>query len=441
MYGVSCSWRFLTILSAPSACAASAASADACSGLVLTCCAAVMGLPPAQDELRKLVRMLKLGLNHDGTQLLLTCIAAYLAGRQAAKLSLRRKAIVSLALQAAAASDVKIGEAPADLCVVDTTPSQSQVVDDTSPSEATFGGSMGRSASAQTLSGGEHTSSAGLRRVASEQLLANVLKARSSSGALCVDCMSRARTYIGIELEVAGGDCAEKTNDTNAKCSPSSTRRGVSFASPPACVVEESADGVGECAACVACIDATNTWARLVRRVVAICGGTAVSYLLWLRFVASPETARRHLMRWVRTLASLFRYRVENREALPTEGGALLTVYHGFIPLDMYFLHEWLYRHTGRLPLTLAADFVFRIPWFGWAARLCGAAPAGREAALGALRAGRLVIVAPGGVREGMGSTATDYTINCECCPASAALHSCMRCPSLAFTPCRADLT
>lgn len=71
-----------------------------------------------------------------------------------------------------------------------------------------------------------------------------------------------------------------------------------------------------------------------------------------------------------------------------------------------------LYSHTGKLPCTLAADFVFRIPLLGWAARLCGARPAGRAAALDALREGRVVVVAPGGVREGMSSTTSDYNVN-----------------------------
>ena len=343
----------------------------------------------AKDELRKLVRMLKLGLNHDGTQLLLTCIAAYLAGRQAAKLSLRRKAILDLAQQAAAAAALKIG----DQTTIDwdgkvaTTPTQVQIIGDTSPSEATSPRNMGRrSASAQTLSVGEQAPSGGMRRVASEQLLASVVKARAPSGALCVDCMSRARSYV--EEVAAGGDGSSEPKGKSAKWSPSASRRAMSFASPHASIEEEGTHGAADahrrdaaspgervCTSCIVCADATNTWARLMRRVVTACGGAVVSYLLWLRFVAAPETAVRHLMRGVRLLAALFRYRVQNFGTLPREGGALLTVYHGFIPLDMYFLHEWLYRHTGRLPLTLAADFVFRIPWFGWAAKLCGAAP------------------------------------------------------------------
>jgi 1-acyl-sn-glycerol-3-phosphate acyltransferase len=75
----------------------------------------------------------------------------------------------------------------------------------------------------------------------------------------------------------------------------------------------------------------------------------------------------------------------------------------------MYFFHEAVYRHTGRLPMTLAADFVFKIPFLGWLASTCGAAPAGREAALRQLNAGGIVVVAPGGIREAMAPSAADY--------------------------------
>ena len=106
----------------------------------------------------------------------------------------------------------------------------------------------------------------------------------------------------------------------------------------------------------------------------------------------------------------IFSYRVHGGPAIPKSGPAVLCVYHGFIPLDMYFLHEWVARTTGRLPTTLVADFVFRVPLFSYFVRACGGVPAGRAAALRALNDGRLVIVAPGGVREAMTSSALDYT-------------------------------
>jgi 1-acyl-sn-glycerol-3-phosphate acyltransferase len=117
-------------------------------------------------------------------------------------------------------------------------------------------------------------------------------------------------------------------------------------------------------------------------------------------------------MGFVRRLGQLFRYRVEGLERIPKAGAAMVYCYHGYIPLDMYFFQEAVWRCTGRLPRVLVADFVFRIPFFSWIVRLGGGVPAGRRAALEQLLRGELVVVAPGGVREGMSSTGQDYAVN-----------------------------
>lgn len=62
--------------------------------------------------------------------------------------------------------------------------------------------------------------------------------------------------------------------------------------------------------------------------------------------------------------------------------------------------------------MTLVANFVFRIPIFGYLVRLCGGQPASRDAALQQLRDGGVVILAPGGVREGMTTTSEDYALH-----------------------------
>ena len=138
----------------------------------------------------------------------------------------------------------------------------------------------------------------------------------------------------------------------------------------------------------------------------------AAAYVLWLRFVASKATVRRHLFYLTRLLGQkLFSYKVIGGEHLPRAGPAIVTVYHGFVPVDMYFLHEYIHRVTGRLPTSLVADFVFRIPIFGYLVRACGGVPAWSAAALAALQAGRIVVVAPGGVREAMTTAADDYVL------------------------------
>lgn len=166
------------------------------------------------------------------------------------------------------------------------------------------------------------------------------------------------------------------------------------------------------CEGCVACISADTTWRAATSRVIGAAAAAAAAYCVWLRFVARRDVALRHCMGFVRRLGQLFRYRVHGLEHLPESGAAMVYCYHGFIPLDMYFFQEAVWRCTGRLPRVLVADFVFRIPFFSWMVRLGGGVPAGRRAALEQLRRGELVVVAPGGVREGMSSTNQDYAVN-----------------------------
>ena len=66
--------------------------------------------------------------------------------------------------------------------------------------------------------------------------------------------------------------------------------------------------------------------------------------------------------------------------------------YHGFIPSDMYMFPGQFFAQTGRLCKVLAADFVFKIPIFGYLASKGGAVPAGREAALQFLREGEVTL-------------------------------------------------
>lgn len=164
--------------------------------------------------------------------------------------------------------------------------------------------------------------------------------------------------------------------------------------------------------ACAVCTVEEAGWKRGIRRGGTLLGGALVAFLLWLR-LAPPVLAREQIagiVEWFGRVA--FAYRVANLDTLPAGGPAVIYCYHGFIPLDMYFFHLAVWRHTRRLPMTLVANFVFRIPIFGYLVRLCGGQPASRDAALQQLRDGGVVILAPGGVREGMTTTSEDYALH-----------------------------
>ena len=232
-------------------------------------------------------------------------------------------------------------------------------------------------------------------------------KATKLLGALDVASTPPQSTVMSAELVELGAETAVVAPATPAPSRPPSLAASLlasRLAPPPAGV---------RCAPghrCELCCAARSSWTTIVRRVLGAAGATWLGYLLWLRFVATKETARRHLMTMVRVLGEkVFAYRFEGAEAIPAHGPAVLCIYHGFIPLDIYFLHEWIARTTGRTPTTLAADFVFKIPLFGYFCRLCGGAPAGRKVALRALELGGLVLVAPGGVREAITTSAEDY--------------------------------
>ena len=99
---------------------------------------------------------------------------------------------------------------------------------------------------------------------------------------------------------------------------------------------------------CEVCREVATSWQQVVRRVLRMTMGGALTYALFLRFVASRETVRRQLSAIVRFAGDkVFRYRVAGAEHIPASGPALLCCYHGFIPLDMYFFHEYVSRVTG----------------------------------------------------------------------------------------------
>ena len=122
--------------------------------------------------------------------------------------------------------------------------------------------------------------------------------------------------------------------------------------------------------------------------------------------ITAPDPA---LLRAVMSALALpydhyFRVSVSGLEHLPDQGPALLVGNHsGAVNSpDMLMLFVAWYRHMGMdTPLyALAHDAFFNLPGVGNALRRMGARPAGRDAAAGLLRAGRFLLVYPGGDRD-----------------------------------------
>lgn len=105
------------------------------------------------------------------------------------------------------------------------------------------------------------------------------------------------------------------------------------------------------------------------------------------------------------------RYQVRGLEHIPREGGALLVLYHGLIPLDFWYLGLKIYLETGRQPCALVDRWVTKTPGLSWLARSVGGVSANREVARDLLQQGVLVGVAPGGVREAISGKENNYRL------------------------------
>ncbi len=123
--------------------------------------------------------------------------------------------------------------------------------------------------------------------------------------------------------------------------------------------------------------------------------------------------------KWMPVIAKAFtgfgsfynRYEVKGLEHLPREGGALLVLYHGLVPVDFWYLGLKIYVETGRQPCALVDRWLLKTPGLAWLTRTVGGISGDREAAAQLLREGVLVGVAPGGVREAIAGAKHNYRL------------------------------
>lgn len=104
-------------------------------------------------------------------------------------------------------------------------------------------------------------------------------------------------------------------------------------------------------------------------------------------------------------------FEVHGMEHLPLDRPALLVFYHGFIPLDGWYFAGYFTRRTGRVIHGLGDRFLFKTPGLERLVRATGAVEGTRENALALLRAGELVGVSPGGVREAIAPREHHYEL------------------------------
>lgn len=110
----------------------------------------------------------------------------------------------------------------------------------------------------------------------------------------------------------------------------------------------------------------------------------------------------RRMTPYFKVLERYFGYEVQGWEHIPKKGGALLVMNHGVLPFHAFLLTRQILTKVGRLPRTLAAEFLFRLPWIRGLFLKGGALNASKRNAGTLLKRGALVTVAPGGIYEAL---------------------------------------
>ncbi len=120
------------------------------------------------------------------------------------------------------------------------------------------------------------------------------------------------------------------------------------------------------------------------------------------------------LRRVLHPLRTYHRHEVVGASHVPTEGPALLAVNHSLATYDAFLLGMGIHEETGRLPVGLGDDLLFRIPKVREFVTDIGLRPASPGAGLQALEEGQLLGVAPGGMREALRPWSERYVVAWE---------------------------
>lgn len=125
-----------------------------------------------------------------------------------------------------------------------------------------------------------------------------------------------------------------------------------------------------------------------------------------------PDPVIEQLMESViEPLKDYHKYRVQGLEHIPHHGRAILAISHSFATYDALLLGHEIYQETGRLITALGDNLIFKIPGLARFASLCGVKPANPKNGQLLLEQGRIVTVAPGGMREALRPSNEKYQV------------------------------
>lgn len=117
------------------------------------------------------------------------------------------------------------------------------------------------------------------------------------------------------------------------------------------------------------------------------------------------------LSRFADRVSSYHDHRVIGIENVPVSGPALLVLHHSLATYDGLLLAVAIWHRTGRAPAGLGHDRLFDLPGLSGLVERMGIRRASPENGRALLRAGELVGVAPGGMREALRPSRERYQV------------------------------
>lgn len=109
-----------------------------------------------------------------------------------------------------------------------------------------------------------------------------------------------------------------------------------------------------------------------------------------------------------------FRYEVFGFENIPQKGPAIIVMNHGILPLDGFLLGMEILIRLSRLPRGLTDHIIFNVPFIREFFLSIGIVDGNRENAIKIIKKGGLLMVMPGGAREGIKKPEDKYKLNWE---------------------------
>jgi 1-acyl-sn-glycerol-3-phosphate acyltransferase len=106
--------------------------------------------------------------------------------------------------------------------------------------------------------------------------------------------------------------------------------------------------------------------------------------------------------RFLRPVARYHRFEMRGLEHVPKQGSALLVGTHSSITYDMFLAAITVFDHTGRVPRSIGDRVWFHNPTLGQLVRDLGIVDTNFDGAVELLKAGEILAVAPGGMREAL---------------------------------------